>query len=208
LPDIDSPREHYRVNQHAILLALNKQNMDWDLYCREFGEESLPTLEPTMPLWALLDFAQRVKLVDPNVMFARPTRAELVRADSSEVLRALYLRIDHVVFREPAGFSREQREQVSQIVQTFAESVRTYQLIRGGVMQLSPDDTAHLAWIDDARELFESSHAEGCSLYVGRVPRLFPIEDSKVLEGMTPFAFGHSLYLDFDYDQTQSRETA
>jgi hypothetical protein len=53
------------------------------------------------PLWALVDFAQRVPMPDPNSMVARPNRPELVWVERDELLRALRLRSDHVTYRVP-----------------------------------------------------------------------------------------------------------
>lgn len=197
LADIDGPRERYRVNQHAMLLALNQAGLTWESYCAKYAEESLHELTNELPLWAIMDFANRIAMPDINMVFARPTRADLVRVETDEILRALYQRVDHVTYRVSTALDRDEREIVGDIVREFSESLHAYMLIRAGVVQLPPSDLSHLAWIDDARTLFERTREAGFTLHAGRTPRLFSINGIDLPEGMAPFAFGHSLYLDF-----------
>jgi hypothetical protein len=48
---------------------------------------------------------------------------------------------------------------VREIVQEFSESHLAYLLIHGDTLRTAPDDTAHLARIDDAATLFQRTRA-------------------------------------------------
>jgi len=201
LTEVDGPRESYRVNRHAMLRALHDIDLDWASYSARYPEDTPEVLESEMPLGALLKFAERVPMKDANVMFARPNRSELSRIDSDDLLRALYCRVQHVVYRVPQGIDPELKDQVQEIVKEFAESVHAYHLIRAGAFQTPVEhDTAHLAWIDDARTLCERTRDAGLTLFAGRIPRLIGMEGMELPPGVPRFAFGHSLYLDFDRD--------
>lgn len=200
MDDLDHLRETYRVNQHAILLALDDKGLDWAGYHAQYPDDTPETLSAEMPIVELGYFAHRVPMRDLNQIFARPTRADLELATSDAPLRSLYQRVDHVTYRVPRDLSAELKETVQDMVREFSESLHAYLMIRAGVIE-SPieHETAHLAWIDDAHTLFARSRDAGLTLHVGRVPRiLLTPPELKTPEGVTPFSVGHSLYLDFD----------
>jgi hypothetical protein len=190
---LGGPAEKYRVNRHALLLALAKVGLTWEEYCEELGEPGM-ALEAEMPVGLIMQLVSRLKLEDPNRVFGRPARAELVRADDDTVLRALLPRVDHIRYRACSGLQSETSEIIQKAVSELGSSI----LIRQGAFP-SEDPLPDLVYGSDGEELREKLDRAGLVAYVGVIPHFMKIPDGTELPAdMWPYAFGHSLYLDID----------
>lgn len=194
---LGSPPETYRVDLHALLLAMNKAGLTWESYCAEVGE-SVP-MEPKLPIGFVLALLERLKLDDPNAAFARPTRSELVRVEDDKLLRALFPRVDHVRYRLRPRVSAEVKETVREAVEEFATSLRMQKLQAGGNFIDPKNPLPYLVYASDGEELRLKVEEHGLVMYAGVMPHLLPTKG--IIEpaaNMWPFAIGHSLYLDID----------
>lgn len=147
--------------------------------------------------------AARLHAALPRVCASARLALEVIAVDTDALPRsraaARHLRVDHVTYRVPSGFAPDLNEHVRSIVQEFAESVRARRLLSSGVLTAPADDTTHFVWVDDAKVLFERTVELGLTLYAGLMPRLLSTQGIELPDGMPPFAFGQSLYVDFDW---------
>lgn len=190
--------ETYRVDLHKLLLALNKGGLTWESYCAEVGEER--PMVPDLPIGFIFTLLERLKLEDPNAMFARPTRSQLSRVDDDKLLRALMPRVEHVRYRLASGASEEIKEAVREAVEDFAASLRVQKLQMGGALIDPKDPLPYLVYASDGEELRLKFAEHGLVMYAGVMPHLFSTKGIvEQMPNMWPFAPGNSLYLDIDF---------
>lgn len=192
--------ETYRVNLHNLLLELNKAGLTWESYCREIGEQV--AMEPNLAVGFVVALVERLKLKDPNKIFARPNRAELSKATTDNLLRALMPRVDHVAYRISHGVAEDVKSIVRESVEEFSASLQTQKLIESGTFIDKKNPLPHLVYAGDAEDLRLKLLEQSLVMYVGVMPRLFPTEGlHDVPPGLAPYAVGNSLYLDIDFEE-------
>lgn len=194
--------ETYLVDLHALLLAMSKLGLTWEMYCAEIGESA--PMEQRLPTGFLFTLLKRLNLEDPNAVFARPTRSELAKADDDQLLRALLPRVDHVRYRLTRGVTSEIKEVVKNAIEEFATSIRLRSLQAGGDFIDRNDPLPYLVYASDGEELRLKLQEHGLVMYAGVMPHVIPtkgiIEES---ENTWPFAIGNSLFLDIDFDNAE-----
>jgi hypothetical protein len=190
---LGGPAETYRVNLHELLLAMKRADLTWEGYCEEIGEAGR-AMTPELPLGFVMSLVLRLGIDDPDSVFARPTRAELARADDDSVLRALMPRVDHVRYRTCQGLPSDSRETVREAIAELSTSI----LMRLGAFQIS-DPLPDLVYASDGEELMAKLEELGLVAYVGVMPHFRKIpKETELPPERWPYAFGHSLYLDID----------
>jgi hypothetical protein len=190
---LGSPAEAYRVDLHKLLLLMKMADLTWESYCEEVGEADRP-MEPELPLGFVLPLIARLGIDDPDSVFLRPGRADLGRAEDDSVLRALMPRVDHVRYRTCSDLSTDAKKLVNDAIAELSTSI----LLRHGVFQMD-DPLPDLVYASDGEELMAKLDDLGLVAYVGVMPHFRKIpKDVELPEGMWPYAFGHSLYLDID----------
>jgi hypothetical protein len=200
---LSDPRDAYRVNRHALLLAMKEAGLTWKSYCAEIGEGD-QELGKKLPLGALMQLVTKLASKDPNAFFARPTRSELTRADDDAVLRALMPRVCHVRYRVCDGLPDEVRADLREAVAEFRTSI----LLRLGAFGLeSSEPLPDLVYAGDGEELMAKLEKWGLQAYVGVMPHFMPLPSEAKATLPTdswPYAFGHSLYLDIDVREAET----
>lgn len=197
---LGSVPETYRMDLHKLLLAMSKGGLTWDAYCAETGE-SVP-MEPHLPVGFVLALLERLKLEDPNSVFARPNRSELARIEDDKLLRTLLPRVDHVRYRLTRRASPEVQGVVREAIEELSSSM--FLRIAQGHGQLTDpqDPLPHLVFGYDGEELRLKLEEHGLVIYAGVMPNLRSTKGVvEEREGMWPFALGHSLYLDIDFNE-------
>lgn len=195
---LSGPSDTYRVDLHKLLLVLNKAGLNWDDLCREVDVQQ--EMVPELPVGFVMTVIERLKPKDPNVLFAVPSRSELVRVDDDSLLRTLLPRIDIVRYRLARDASEESRQTVREAVEEFGTSVRMQALTAAGQLTNPDDPLPYLIYASDGEELRLKLEAEGLVMHAGVMPHLFPTEGVvEKMPNMWSYAFGHSLYLDIDF---------
>jgi len=195
---LGSVPETYRVDLHKLLLAMSRAGLTWESYCAETGE-SVP-MEPRLPVGFVLALLERLKLDDPNSVFARPTRAELARVDDDSLLRTLLPRVDHVRYRLVQGASAEVRAAVRDAIEELSASLFIRISQDHGQLMDPKDPLPYLVFGQDGEELRLKLAEHGLVIYAGIMPNLRSTKGVlEEREGMWPFAAGYSLYLDIDF---------
>ena len=190
--------ETYRVDLHKLLLAMNKADLSWEGYCAEVGEAQ--AMVPELPVGFVFALVERLKLEDPNLIFARPTRSELSRVEDDKLLRALMPRVDHVRYRLRSGVATAIKEAVRDAIEDFSTSMRMQKLQASGNFIDPKDPLPYLVYASDAEELRRRLESLGLVMYAGVMPHL--ISTKGVVEqhpNVWPYAIGNSLFLDIDF---------
>ncbi len=192
---LSAPGDTYKANLVQIFRELAAIGMDWPSFCAEQGLELLATNE--LPLGIFMALAERLKLKDPDRLFAQPARAELALAVDDDLLRSLRARVDHVRYRIPKDLPQETREQVKDAIEDFSVSLRLQKLQAAGQFTDPSNPLPHLVFAGDGEELRLRMQGLGLDVYIGVVPHLMSTEGiAEKLPNMWTYAFGHSLYLD------------
>jgi len=195
IADLDGPADTCRVNLHRLLLAMNKAGLDWSSYCAEAGEEFDP--KPELPMGFVMGLIDRLRPQEPNQLFGRPPRAELMRATDDHLLRTLMPRAQRAIYRLPeATIQAEQREAVIEAVNDFSASLA----MRSGMFPIS-EPLPDLVYSTDCEQLRLTLEELGFVMYFGLVPYLhtIPQEALEKTPEVFPYAFGRALYLDIDH---------
>jgi hypothetical protein len=192
---LGSLSEEYRVDRHRLLLELKRQGLSWEDYCTEIGESQ--PLTDRLPVGFVFSLVERLKLDDPNVVFARPNRSEMRRADNDELLRSLLPRIHHVTYRVARELPVEVKQQVKELVDDFSSSLGVQQMMQAGVISQA-DPLPYLCFANDAEEMRQGAENLGLELFVATIPRLFKAPELAQVPNAWPFAIGTSLYLSFE----------
>lgn len=187
--------EEYRVDRHRLLLEMKRRELTWDGYCAQIGESR--ALTDRLPVGFIFSLLEHLQLEDPNVVFARPNRREMRRADNDELLRSLLPRIHHVTYRVSRDLPEETKHQVKEIIEEFSASLGLNQAIKAGVVTQA-DPLPYLCFASDAEEMRQGAQNLGLDLYVATIPRLFKAPELAQAPNVWPFAIGTSLYLDFE----------
>lgn len=202
---LGSVPETYRIDLRKLLLAMNKAGLDWESYCAEIGD-TVP-LEPHLPVGFVLALLERMNLADPNAVFARPTRSELFRVDDDKLLRTLLPRVDHVRYRLRRGVSAEIQAAVREAIEELSSSMFVQQAQAVGQLMDPKDPLPYLVFAGDAEELRLKLAEHGLLMHAGVMPFLRSTKGIiEQREGMWPYAVGHSLYLDIDFDDAPKDE--
>ena len=193
---LGQPSDTWRVDMHKLLLLVDKAGLKWDDYDAQ-GDWANGKPHSQLPVGVVMFLLERLNLSDPNVVLARPSRAELTRVDNDELLRALIPRVDHVTYRVSSDLSDEQKEVVSEAIEEFAASMQLQKRVEGGAIRFEGDPLPYLVYAGDGEELRLKLHAQGLVMFAGVMPRLFKTDGIiEKVDNMWPFALGHTLYLD------------
>jgi hypothetical protein len=191
---LGGPTEKFRVDIHLLLREMQKAEIEWDEFCKASGLE-----EPISPLLSaalVLSLIERLRLANPNAIIARPPRSEMMRLETDEMIRALLPRVNHFTYHVPQDLDAQTAEQVREAVASLAESQGMRMHIEAGVLKMEGDPLPHLVYAGDGEELRSTLESLGLVPYVAVIPHWFEVDKSLLVEGMWPFAFGYSLYLD------------
>src|SRR5581483_1252929 len=160
---------------------------------------------PELPIGFVLTLLERLNLDDPNKLFARPTRSELARIDDDKLLRTLLPRVHHVRYRLARGASAETQAAVREAIEELSSSMLVQQSQAQGQLIDPKDPLPYLVFAGDGEELRGKLADLGLVAYAGVMPLLRSTKG--VIEqaaNMAPFAVGHSLYLDIDFDEREA----
>lgn len=192
--------ETWRIDLHKLLHAMNDAGLTWESYCAEVGDE-MP-MKPELPIGFIFTLLERLKLDDPNKLFARPTRSDLSRVDDDKLLRTLLPRVHHVRYRLARGASAEVQAAVREAIEELSSSMLVQQSQAHGQLVDPKDPLPYLVFAGDGEELRGKLAELGLVMYAGVMP--FLRSTKGVIEpaaNMAPFALGYSLYLDIDFDE-------
>lgn len=192
------PGSTFHVDQHRILVALERAGLTWESFCEAEGIAQPRASE--VQVGFVMQLVERLKPENPNHFFTRPNRSEMARADDDSVLRTLAPRTDHVTYRLTRNADAELKEAVRKAVEEFSSSQYVRRLTEAGALQHA-DPLPYLVYASDGQELLASLNALGLVLYVGVMPWLMPIdrEQLQLPENSWSYAMGHQLYLDIDF---------
>jgi hypothetical protein len=189
------PADTYRIDLHKLLLAMRRAGLSWEQFCSEAAENGRE-LTPELPIGLTLSILSRIKPDDPNIVFARPSRAELALASDDSVMRALMPRVNHVRYRISCDLPAGAKEAISDAIGDLSTSI----LLRRGAIPMQ-DPLPDFVYSSECEELRLKLAELGLVVYVGVMPHLMRMPDTADLPAdRWPFAFGHSLFLDVDRD--------
>lgn len=191
---LGGPTEKFRVDIHLLLREMQKAGIEWNEFCKASGFEE--PISPLLSAGLVFSLIERLRLADPNTIIARPPRSEMARVETDEMIRALLPRVNHFTYRLPRDLEAPISNQVREAVAALAESQGMRSHIEAGVLKMEGDPLPHLVYAGDGEELRSSLVSLGLVPYVAVIPHWFKVDESLLVEGMWPYAFGHSLYLD------------
>ncbi|MEI7612177.1 MAG: hypothetical protein WCK63_04665 [Betaproteobacteria bacterium] len=195
---LNGPGETYRVNQNKVVLAIKNAGVTWKQLIHEMVAPV--AISDQLPVGFVISLIERLKLKDPNSLFARPTRADLTRTDDDSLLRTLFQRVDHVTYRLTPNCSAEDKKSVETAIEEFSSNVRMRALLSAGFIADQKKPFPYFVYSGEGENLRLALEELGMVMFVGTMPRLLSTEH---LEGIPktdfPYAIGTSLYLDIDY---------
>jgi hypothetical protein len=144
---LGGPDEAYRVDSHRLLHLMRNAGLSWDAYTA--GMNPAPSLESKLPLGFILPLLEQLKLPDPNVIWARPTQAEMSQLCDDQLLRALMPRVDHVTYHIPVGLDAGLQKEVRDAIHEFSTSMVLQKQIGFRFEEPLP----HLVYAGDGEEL-------------------------------------------------------
>ncbi|PJD96804.1 MAG: hypothetical protein CK426_08970 [Legionella sp.] len=200
--------ETFRVDLHRILLELQKVGHDWKSYGDLINEEVEFT--SVLPVGFVIRLIEYLKLTDPNILFQKPNRSELVKLDDDGLLRSLIPRVDCIVYKIPRGISAAVKEQVTETIADFSANIQLQNLTsNGGSFSGRNHTLPYLVYANDGEEFRLTLLSYGLVIFAGVTPRLIPTNGLIELpEDSLPYAIGNSLYLDIDFDDESKRQAA
>lgn len=194
---LSGPTDTYRVDLHRVFQALHDAGMDWDSFCEAEGLDQPKT--PEVQVGFVMTLAEKLKLKDPNRLFAVPPRPQLELAKDDALLRSLLPRVDFVRYRLTRDVTPEDKEVVRDAIEDFSASLRVQKLQAAGQLVDPNDPLPYLVYAGDGEELRLKLESVGLEMYVGVMPHLISTEGVvEKLPNMWSYAFGHALYLDID----------
>jgi hypothetical protein len=197
----DAP-DTYRVNPDRVARALRDAGSTWEAYCREVGEPGRALTEE-LPIGFVIALLMHLKPQDPNVLFARPRRDQLVWIGYDKIVRAILPRVNHVRYRASPSVSDELKRDIADAIETLSASI----LLRHGLFKME-DPLPDLVYTDDGDDLRGALENMGLTAYVGVMPHLMVVpKELKLSADAIPWAIGHSLYVDIDVWDTAARAT-
>ncbi len=194
---LSGPTDTYRVDLHRVFQALHDAGMDWESFCEAEGLDQPKT--PEVQVGFVMTLAEKLKLKDPNRLFAVPSRPQLELATDDKLLRSLLPRVDFVRYRLTTGIDPQDKEVVVEAIEDFSASIRMQQLAAAGQFTDPNDPLPYLVYAGDGEELRLKLESVGLEMHVGVMPHLISTEGVVTkLPNMWSYAFGHALYLDID----------
>lgn len=188
------PDECYRVDLHRLLTLMKDAGVTWEAFCADI--DITQRMEPKLPFGFMLALFERLNLPDPNVVWARPTQAETTPVDDDRLLRALMPRVHHVTYRLPRELDAGILSGVMEAIREFSTSMELQKRVAAGVISMK-EPLPYLVYAGDGEELRLKLEEWGLRMRIGVIPHLFKIDGIiGKPDGMAPFAFGFSLYLD------------
>ncbi|WP_157991662.1 glyoxalase superfamily protein [Caldimonas tepidiphila] len=156
----------------------------------------------------VMSLAQRYSPSNPNRFIAGPMPHEMSRADDDTLLRALLPRVDTVRFRFASNISQEDRQDVRDAMNELLESLQMRKMSQAGALSLE-HSTPQLVYASDGESLRLHLQERGLVMYAAVLPHLFRIKDLEAqlgaipipVEDISPFAFGHALFLHVETEQ-------
>jgi hypothetical protein len=197
---LSGPTDTYRVDLHRVFQALHDAGMDWDSFCEAEGLDQPKT--PEVQVGFVMTLAEKLKLKDPNRLFAIPPRPQLELAKDDTLLRSLLPRVDFVRYRLTKDITPEDKEVVQEAIEDFSASIRIQKMTAAGQFTDPNDPLPYLVYAGDGEELRLKLESVGLEMYVGVMPHLISTEGVvEKLPNMWSYAFGHALYLDIDHQE-------
>lgn len=194
--------ESYRVNRSRVMNALRDAGLTWEAYCAQAGEAGRP-LDPELPIGFVLSLLMHVKPQDPNFLFARPRRDQLVPLYHDQIVRAMLPRVNHVRYRTSPGVPPELNEDIVDAIGNLSAST----LMRRGLFSME-DPLPDLVYSSDAEELNTALERIGLVAYVGVMPHLMTIpKEVELPPDSVPWAMGYSLFVDIDVADMPAQAT-
>lgn len=179
---IGRPADVYRVSVSRIDAELAKANLTWDTFLQRYGSDVPLSPEP-------------------------PSRSELQRVDTDEILRALMPRAESVRYYVAAALPDEQKTEAREAIQEFADGMQARMLMTTGTIQQQGVPLPNLVYAAEAEELRAKLDACGLTMYAGHMPnitaaRTLPgfsqIQQRSDLPPISPLAWGTSIFIEVD----------
>lgn len=188
----------YHVNRDRVARALRDAGSTWEAYCKEAGEPGRALTEE-LPIGFVIALLLHLKPQDPNFLFARPRRDQLVWIGYDNIVRAILPRVNHVRYRASPNVSDESKRDIADAVETLSASI----LLRHGLFKVE-DPLPDLVYSDDGDELRAALENMGLTAYVGIMPHLATVPaELKLPADAIPWAIGLSLFVDIDVWDTE-----
>jgi len=203
--DIGRPEEVYRVSVRRIEAELAKANLTWDAFVQRYGTD-VP-LSSELPAGALFSLLEMLDLDNPASVLRAPSRKELQRVNSDDILRALAPRAEHVRYYVAATLPDEQKTEVREAIQEFADGMQARMLMAAGNIQRQGVPLPNLVYAAESEELRARLDACGLTMYVGLMPnitlaRKLPgysqLQQREGMPPISPLAWGTSLFIEVD----------
>lgn len=203
--DIGRPGDVYRVSVRRIEAELTKANLTWDAFLERYGTD-VP-LSPDLPAGALFSLLEMLDMDNPASVLRVPSRNELQRVDSDDILRALAPRADNVRYYVAAALGDEQKTEIREAIQEFADGMQARMLMASGAIQQQGVPLPHLVFAAESEELRARLDACGLTMYVGLMPNITParkmpgfsqLQQRTDLPPVSPLVWGTSIFIEVD----------
>lgn len=188
----------YRVNRDRVASALRDTGSTWEAYCKEAGEPGRALTEE-LPIDFVIALLLHLKPQDPNFLFTRPRRDQLVWIGYDKIVRAILPRVTHIRYRASPAVSDESKGDIADAIETLSASI----LLRHGFLKME-DPLPDLVYSDDGDDLRVALENMGLTAYMGVMPHLATVPaELKLPANAIPWAIGLSLYVDIDVLDTE-----
>lgn len=187
----------YRVDLHYLMFLIKDAGLTWEQCVEQFSADPLE-MQPVLPVGFVFQLLEKLKVPDPNKVFALPNMAEMSRVDDDGLLRALLPRVESVRAVRPWGMSEEEKQALNGALETFGAG-RHLQILTAGGSIRSEQELPYFTIASDAEELRGSVNALGFVPYAAVTPHL--ISTKGVLPSAAnswPWALGNALFLRFE----------
>lgn len=196
---LSGPPDTWRVDLHRLLHILSRAGLTWESYIEKFGAEPLE-MQANLPVGFVIQMLENLKVEEPNVVFARPTLAEMELVTNDKLLYSLLPRVQSVRYSKSKDLSAEAAKKVHEAVDQFAAGLNLHNLVSAGVLP-TQDQLPYMLYANDAQELRMSAEALDVRMYVAVSPHLMPtkglVPDVPGIQTV-PWATGHALILRFE----------
>lgn len=198
----------YHVDQHRILLELNKAGHTWETYMDSRAEEV--TLSSHLPAGLVLGIVTDLKLENPNILFKRPNRSQMTKVIDDQLFRALFPRVDQVSYSLPHGIATELRNKAKEAIDDFVDNLRLLRLSSGDNPVINLEDPLpYLVYANDHENFIAGLQEIGLEIHAGVMPWLFSTTGIlQQSDHSIPFAVGNTLYLEMDFAEAPNSKAA
>ncbi len=185
--------ESCRLNLARTHEALAKAGYTWQTYCETEGIEQ--AVSEQVSFGFVLRMLERIKPVEPNLVFAPPAFDELTRA-SERLLNSLLPAIDKIRFTIESSVSEQAKAAARDAIEELGLGLTARLAERSGMIRDPEGPTPHYLHSDEAPAFLDSLAEHSLCAFLGLMPYVVPTRDTPLADTKAwSHALGQALYL-------------